>query len=177
MAHNNLKRIFIGLPISTLGPFAVQGINWTKKENHHLTLRFLGNVDNEKIPALSQAIAEITKEINAFTINFKSIGLFPTSHPHCLIVHITLNEALATLFYQINEACNKLGFQPNKRPFIPHVTLARFKHPPELTKLNNSIQLPETETINEVILYESQTTSDGSIYKQITVERLKPPFQ
>lgn len=174
-------RIFIGLPISTNTRSIISNIcdtlkhipvKWIKSENWHITLRFLGETPVKKIPELELALTEIIQQINPFTLEFKTLNMFPLINPHCLVIYVALDESLAKLFYQINQTCDALGFQPDLRPFLPHITLAKFNSPPKLPALNN-LALPITETVNQVILYESKNDiKEGSAYYTVSCYQL-----
>lgn len=106
----------------------LDGARWTRPEQLHLTLRFLGDTDAEQVPVLEAAFAEIT--VSPLALRFDDLAAFPSPRqPHVLVAQVAPNDALLDLQRQIETAVQALGWEPEDRPFRPHVTLARLKRP------------------------------------------------
>ncbi len=105
----------------------LDGVRWTRPAQLHLTLRFLGDTDAARIPDLEAALAEIAAPRLALRLGGLTAFLSPR-RPRVLVARVAPDEALAELQRQIEEAVQALGWEPEERPFRPHVTLARLKH-------------------------------------------------
>lgn len=142
-------------------------LSWIKDNNLHITLRFLGETPQQKIPQLVDAVKTALQNIKPFNIELTAIRPFPTSRPHLLIRTATLSKELATLFYAIDETCQQQGFSPDRRPFVPHITLARSENqlkitPVQLSKIENN-----SFAVTAVNLFESKTMPTGSVYTSL----------
>lgn len=166
------KRLFIALdlpPASSNEIYgiceSIKGIRWTKREQLHLTLAFLGSTDIEIIPRLAEELSSVRFE--PFELAISGTSFFRSK-----IFYLDLNESvvLNSLKKQIDESVFKvLGLEPSTKDFIPHITLARLKHRLSSKKYETLTHvfeqvLPVTFTVNKFILYESKTYSSGAVH-------------
>jgi len=146
--------IAIVLPLNIKGALLrIQGklkailpkISWTKQENLHLTLKFLGEISPEQISNIKQIIAEITKTTAGFKIKFETLGVFPNITRPRLIwtgtnqVPSELKQIVERLELKLAES----GIPKENRLFCNHVTLGRIKNninPIELEKALNKVR-------------------------------------
>ncbi len=107
---------------------------WTRPDNIHLTIKFLGNIPVADVKKLSQAAARAVKSVTPFKLTAERCGAFPThGPPRVLWVGITDSSAqLARLYERLEEECAAAGFPKETRPFHPHLTLARSAPSPVL---------------------------------------------
>ena len=169
-----MKRLFVALAIPdavarslTLLQGGVPGARWQTREQMHLTLRFIGEVDGRDARALDDALAGI--DVPAFELQLHSVGQFGNKQPHALWAAVRKNEMLEHLQRKVDNAIRKVGQPQDAHKFLPHVTLARLRHP-DLDKLREWLTahalFTSTEfTVNSFCLYSSKLTSDGSIYR------------
>ncbi len=149
------------------------GVRWVRGENQHLTLKFLGEIDEEqkrKIVPLLNCVAERFSEIR---VSLKGIDGFPKKQVARVIV-ITLTdgvEELKNLSGAIEDELAKIGFEKENREFVPHITLGRRKNPKPI-KDTFPIE-PLQFVMDEIVLYKSILTPSGSIYEPIWKTRLK----
>jgi 2'-5' RNA ligase len=125
----------------TLRPFAERfEPRWTRPEQMHLTLKFLGDVATESIGELSQLVAASEAPLAAF----ERVATFPdTRRARVLVVELKpSDERLADMARQLDERAAAFGVARERRPFRPHLTLARFKQPGNATFLLESAVLP-----------------------------------
>lgn len=140
-------RCFIGLPLppahmraldlaaGRLAGALASRIGFTRPENWHLTLRFLGDVAPEALPGLKQALAGV--RLAPFELELGAAGCFPPlprtgrgRPPQTLWVGLSRGvENCAALASDINQALARAGFPPEDRPLRPHVTLGRVRAP------------------------------------------------
>lgn len=100
------------------------GIVWQQYRNLHFTLNFIGAVDRAELPALSEALAGIKE--SAFSLRLKGVGYFGSAtRPRVLWAGVAASDALNQLQQQALHALKNAGFQPDERPYHPHVTLGR----------------------------------------------------
>lgn len=101
-------------------------VKWTKLENLHLTVAFLGFVSEDSLFEISQKVDEATKKNKIFDIDFDRIGLFPSvSEPRAVAI---LGEASEELKNLVNDIEMTLGLSTvSKKTFRPHITLGRVR--------------------------------------------------
>jgi 2'-5' RNA ligase len=103
---------------------------WVTPDHIHLTLRFLGNMPDESVPPLLQAIEQAAQGQTAFPLRARALGCFPhPARPRVLWVGLDdPKQALGRLNERLMAALTPLGFPPEDRPFRPHLTLARVQN-------------------------------------------------
>ncbi len=118
-------------------------VRWVAAKNIHLTLKFLGEIDNVKAETVCQFIQAESQSIHPFELNVSGIGAFPTPHrPRVIWVGVQAPHALADLANGIEQATQQLGFKGEERAFSPHLTLGR---------LSQNASLQEIQAIAEVL--------------------------
>lgn len=102
-------------------------VRWVAPSNIHLTLKFLGNAESSRVPALQQALARVAAQNAPFTLRARGLGCFPnTRRPNTVWVGLDGElQRAALLVQQINDECAALGFARDQRGFTPHLTLGR----------------------------------------------------
>jgi 2'-5' RNA ligase len=180
------KRLFVGLRVSVGTANALAGaaetlarrardagadIRWVAPVNYHLTLKFLGWTREDAIGEIVDALESSAAQVPRFTIKCARIGGFP-SIDKASVLWAGVEEqsgALAQLAKQIEDGTARLGFAPEKRSFHPHVTLGRLRE----TRPLKEVVLPLSEQmfgdtrIDSLTLFESETKSSGSVYKEL----------
>ena len=103
------------------------GIKWVPLDNLHLTLKFLGDVDNTEVPDICNALSDICDQYDPFMLHFKGTGGFPNlDKPR--ILYAGVNDptgALVEMVGRIETSLADLGFKPEPRDYRPHLTLGR----------------------------------------------------
>jgi RNA 2',3'-cyclic 3'-phosphodiesterase len=156
----------------------VPGARWQTREQLHLTLRFIGEVDGRDAAALDDALAAIRAP--AFTLQLHAVGQFGGRQIHTLWAGLRRNETLDYLQRKVDNAIRRVGKPQDTHKFTPHVTLARLRNPEPgkvlewLTHhaLYTSVEFP----VDAFCLYSSKLTSDGSIYRVEQEYSLQTPF-
>lgn len=162
--------------LSELKP-AAGDLRWVRPESMHITLKFMGHVEESQLAPVRQALASV--HVNkAVEMNFQGLGFFPNQRrPRVLWIGIHANPALAQLAGQIETSLEPLGIQRENRPFSPHLTLARFPHGGSSRNLKSLQErmaaLPSKEfgyiCTREFHLIQSQLSPSGAKYT--TLER------
>ncbi len=158
---------------------AVQ-VSWTKVGNLHLTLQFLGYVEEPTIPKISEALAVEAKEHNVFEVPVGGAGAFPNEQtPRVLWVGCRDPAGqLNALAKDVQAAMTVFGFQPEQREFTAHLTLGRVKSPrPDaaLTRALDSIKdcFCGIVRVDVIHLFQSELHPAGSIYTKLSSHELK----
>ena len=153
----------------------VPGARWQKREQLHLTLRFIGEVDGAKAAAIDDALALISAP--AFALELKAVGSFGGRIPRDLWAGVKPCESLGHLQRKIESSLQRIGLEPDGRKYTPHVTLARLKGAQNgrvadfLT--DHALYASGAFAADGFILYSSKMTSDGSIYRAEKAYRLE----
>ena len=103
-------------------------IRWVPAENLHLTVRFVGHVQDDRVPALLDALTP-PLDIAPFAVELAGCGVFPPSGaPRVIWIGLTVGlPGLAALHEEFDRRLAPFGFEPERRPFSAHLTLARIK--------------------------------------------------
>ena len=144
------------------------GARWVKPENLHLTLRFLGEVDNLAAADVDDALAKI--HCPGFDLALNGVGHFGEGRKlRALWVGVEANPDLMRLQEKIEQALIRVGLPPEPRKFKPHVTLARFKSNPgarlQTYLADHNLLRAGPIAMESFDLYSSFTSADGAIYR------------
>jgi 2'-5' RNA ligase len=144
---------------------------WVPPDHIHLTLRFLGNVPDESVPSLLQAIEQASQGQIAFPLRARVLGCFPRpARPRVLWVGLEdPSQTLRRLNERLIAALTPLGFPPEERPFHPHLTLARIQNGSPARQLLPLLQAYQNRDFGEflvthIYLVKSQLQRTGSLY-------------
>lgn len=125
-------RLFTALEIPDLSAsrlMAMQdgprGLRWQPREALHITLAFIGEIEEPQAADLDAELARIASP--GFDVRLKGAGVFGAAKPHALWAGVALSAPLEALFEKNQSAMRRAGLQPEKRRYVPHVTLARAK--------------------------------------------------
>lgn len=144
-------------------------IRWTRVENLHLTLKFLGNIERKQVEPILEVLNKLVGTQPPLHLTVQGLGAFPNSRrPRVLWVGLK-GEGLSELVESIETSLMPLDFPPDDRAFTPHLTLGRIRSPrgwdrvSALMKAYENMSFGES-TIEEVTLYQSTLRPDGAIY-------------
>jgi 2'-5' RNA ligase len=129
-------RLFVGLELAPALrarladlEIGLPGAHWVPEDNLHLTLRFIGEVNEDTANDLHDALLGVRGE--AFTLSVTGTGTFETGRrPHTLWAGVAKSDPLARLQGKIETALVRAGCEREARKFMPHITLARLKGTP-----------------------------------------------
>jgi len=94
----------------------------------HLTLKFLGDMDEKLVPGIREAMIASVEGVPPFQVRFQSVGAFPArSRPRVVWVGVKNVDPLISIAERLDERLSSLGFEREKRLFSPHLTVARAK--------------------------------------------------
>lgn len=152
---------------------AGEQVKWVEPNNLHLTLKFLGDTLPSQVDEIGEELNQAAKLFFAFTFRLEGLGFFKSrGMPRVLFVHINEGEVLQHLADEIDSRLAKLGYQPEKRPFKPHLTLARIKYLKNKKVFYEAVEkyrstFMQTTEINELVFYRSILKPHGPEYKSI----------
>ena len=145
---------------------------WTRPEGIHLTLKFLGEISSRQESQVKETLSRMER-FEKFTVRVQGFGFFPEAkRPRVFWAGLDAPHALAKLAAQVENAMATVGFPPENRPFKPHLTLARFKIPRPVPKLEALLAewddaLVGTFEVSEFHLWESRLLPGGSEYHKL----------
>ncbi|MGY6534857.1 MAG: RNA 2',3'-cyclic phosphodiesterase [Pararhodobacter sp.] len=150
------------------------------RENFHVTLVFLGAQRPEALEALHEVLEHMHP--NGFTLRLNELGVFGGDQPRNLHATLTREPALDALQAKLERAARMIGMKPEKRRFVPHVTLARFRQgegdPGVLAAAMQATgALDRTPFVAERYgLFRSHLRPDGATYDLLTEYPLAAPL-
>jgi 2'-5' RNA ligase len=147
---------------------------WSRANNIHLTLKFLGDIPQASVPNLSAAASRAVVRIAPFTIRLEQTGVFPP-HGSPRVLWIGVNDCegkLGELHKRLETECEKDGFSRESRAFHPHLTIARLRKPQDartLASAHKEMEFePEEIVVSELLVIRSELSSAGSRYTTIS---------
>jgi RNA 2',3'-cyclic 3'-phosphodiesterase len=156
------------------------GARWVKPENLHLTLKFIGYYDPEKMERLTGEVHQAAERGPGFRVRFGEPGAFP-SNKRARVIWIAMAEGsreAGNVASKLDARLEKVGVKREGRPFAGHLTLARLKQPFDsidyLENLGNRLDGLQDMAfdVSEIILYESILSPKGPTYKPLERMRL-----
>lgn len=156
------------------------GWRWVRPTNLHLTLRFYGETGEQVHEALVESVARLAKTEQPTEIRLEGWGAFPgSSRPRVLWIGLGGDvDTLARLAGRAEEEAVRLGFEPERRPFRPHLTVARAE------RRGGRPRLPQDETrgelrpgavpVDRIVLYRSHLGPGGPAYEEVLEAPLGP---
>jgi len=156
-----------------------KAVRWTRTESIHLTLQFLGDVAPGKVEAIAEALRGVGAGQAPFTIQLKELGVFPNpGRPRVVWVGVAEpSGALVALQKGVTQALEPLGFEPEKRPYSPHLTIGRADRRAgrqDLAEVGELVTRTEVGTLGQVhvehvVLMKSDLQPGGAVYTPLAV--------
>lgn len=168
-----MPRLFTGLELPldvrtrlSLLSAPLSGAKWVEAENLHLTLRFLGDIDNRTADEFIESIVPFTVE--PFEMTLSGLGVFGSQRPDVIWVGAEPKDLLARLNHWHERAARAAGLEPDTRPFVPHVTLARLRHarPLEVAQFlegRGKVELPPFR-VSRLAIFSARPGTGGGPY-------------
>ena len=174
-----MPRLFIAIDLPAALKESLAGLTrelpaarWVGRGEIHLTLRFIGEVEEERGAAIKSALASLG--FASFPLTMQGVGHFPPAgRPRVLWVGLERCDPLMQLQREIELALLDAGIPPDQRPFSPHLTLARLKDTPwdavaKFEARHAGLCLPPFP-VGEFILYSSILSRQGALHSKEAV--------
>jgi 2'-5' RNA ligase len=157
-----------------------KNVRWVKAQAMHLTLKFLGEISEDKLTKVKSVMASIAQDYPSFRLSLKGTGRFPPGarHPRVIWIGIEMNELLEKIHTRLDYELQKIHFPRENRKFHPHLTLGRIKSSHNLGPILEKLeQNKETDfgdmTVNKIILFKSTLKPGGAEYTNLSEFSLK----
>lgn len=149
---------------------------WVEMQNLHLSLKFLGEVAEDKIKKIEEIISVVGKKYITLELSLENFGFFPNEkHPRVFFVATDKEEELKKIYSEIEDALRGTGFEKEER-FKSHITLARFRSAKNIEILRKQIESTIVKgkfPANEIALFKSALTPQGPVYEKTFSASLK----
>ncbi len=176
---NDAVRARIAELLRELEPLA-RGIKWVRPHSMHLTLKFLGEQPENKLPALLEALAAAPTP-GPLELKFRGLGCFPNDrHPRVFWLGVEAPPELAQLAADVDRAMEPLGIEREPRKFSAHLTIGRLKEGGNLSMLWSKWEAHRADdfgqiTAPEFFLYQSRLSPAGAEYTKLRAFPLSGP--
>ncbi len=176
-------RVFIGIELDNDGKEQIASqvkrlqkefprLKWVQQENYHLTLKFLGDVEERKIEVLKKNLQKATIGLKPISITLHGLGAFPkVQNPRVLWIGVREGaSSLKRLHRSMEEGLRELGFPKEEKSYHPHLTLARCRKsiPAGLTEGILRFSMDElTFNADHITLFKSRLTPRGPLYTKL----------
>lgn len=157
-------------------------VRWVNVGNIHLTLKFLGDTSRSDLEKLKRYLNEEVAGKKPFEIGVSGLGVFGGfSRPRVVWVGVKDNGKLLSLHSSVERVASRMGSEPERRPFAPHLTLGRVQHrisKSDKGRIRQEILSHEkldfgTMQVNYLHCFESQLKSTGAVYRSLFSVKLK----
>ena len=177
-----MKRLFLALKIKPSEKFLElyyklkrslkeDKIKWVDHGNIHLTLKFFGETEEDRIPEIKDAIENALPDVNSFDLYMEKCGIFGSSYkPRVIWFGFRESDELLSLYHYLKAALEAIGFEYDRQNFVPHLTIGRIKYVNDKNYFQKVIEpykemAIQKEKIQKVVLYESILRPQGPEYK------------
>jgi 2'-5' RNA ligase len=150
-------------------------VKWVEPENLHLTLKFLGEVPEEQIQNIVEALRAVAQKFEPFSLTVRGVGGFPDlRRPRVLWVGVEATNPLMRLQQLVEQAMEKLGFEPEERAYHPHITIGRVKGMAGIDKVRAILSEHAdicfgTVLIKHLTLFRSDLSREGPTYTPLAL--------
>jgi len=168
-----MMRLFVGLALpqslkDRLAPMmaGLPGAHWVPPENLHMTLRFVGEVDEREAALLDEILSTIERP--SFELQVAGCGIFAQRRgPEAVWIGVASTPPLVDLQAAVERAVVRAGFAPEEKRFRPHITLARLRDTPQ-PRLQSFVAghnlFKESVPVEEFVLFSSKLGSGSPVY-------------
>ena len=144
---------------------------WARRPALHLTLKFLGDVEESELPEVVAAVRRASSRVSSFSFDTRSLGAFPSpARPRVLWVGIEPAEGLLALHGELEGELEELGFERERRRFRPHITLGRIRDPRAESVqdvLDDLVAPAERVVVTEVRVMRSTLRPGGALHELV----------
>jgi 2'-5' RNA ligase len=166
---------------SAIAPLRAEApeIAWVPVAKRHLTLKFLGDVGEERLDGLVALADRVARQHRAFSMQLAGLGAFPNFRRARVVwIGVEHEAKLELLHHDLEVAGESEGFEIEGRAFRPHVTLARVRAPMDveqarrLARVARKVDFSANVDVGEITLFESMLAPSGASYRRIHAAQL-----
>lgn len=146
-------------------------LKWVPKDNFHLTLKFIGDVESRQVPKMAEGLKRTVQGRKPFTVNLAGLGGFPQIHfPKVIWIGVNQGrEGLIQLQTAVEDALVVQGFDRETRSYSPHLTLARSRDHTDLKAVGDVLKrfrqpVTQEELVQSIRIMKSNLRRGGPIY-------------
>lgn len=152
---------------------------WERVEKMHITMKFLGEVDEHQLTKIQDTLTQTVKDFRPFEISIEGTGAFPPRGvPRILWLGVEdESETLLLIQERLENEFAKIGFKKETRKFHPHITLARIRTPDGAKGLREKHEQLDFQSeafmVSEIFLIKSQLSPSGSQYTKLSSHKFR----
>ena len=157
-----------------------KAVRWVRKENIHITLRYIGSTAPGEVEKINRLLSEIVGQNSDLSLNISGTGCFPKKErPRILWLGVDGDVVeLKLLVEMINSEMDQLGYPQEERNYSPHISIGRIRYPQKVTPDVTDFLSAEYEAISwnipKIIFYQSELLPSGAIYSILGTHNLNP---
>jgi 2'-5' RNA ligase len=143
-------------------------VKWVSFDNLHITLKFLGEIAEERKNEIGPLLQGVADRYGSFSITLRQYGCFPNAR-RPRVIWIGVNQGsqfLSNLAHDVDDALTGCGFVPEEH-FHPHLTIGRVKRPCSIDNILNQEYISEPFIVTTLVLFKSTLTPRGSVYQAL----------
>ncbi len=174
-------RLFIAIPLHLAGiksdliprfqkALPRESISWSKPENLHQTLIFLGETPENLIPQIMDIMDAVAYDFDPFMLTVEDTGIFGSSYdPKVIWAGVQPVALLTEIHNALSNALQEVGYKPDRQNFVPHLTVGRVRKKPDKKRLQTIMEKTAgvtfyTQNVDELVLFESKLAPQGAEY-------------
>ena len=157
-----------------------KAVKWVRKENIHITLRFIGPTAPGEVDKINRLLREISGQNSDLSLTVSGTGCFPKKErPRILWLGVNGDVAeLKLLVEMIRSEMDQLGYPQEEHNYSSHITIGRIRYPqkvtPDITDFLTAQYEPVLWNVPKIILYQSELLPSGPLYSILGTHSLKP---
>lgn len=149
-------------------------VKWVSPENIHLTVKFIGHIENEALIDLNKVINDAVSGIEPFSISIGNIGAFPNLNKPRVVFACVQEQgnSLFNIYERLDKGVESLGIKKESKKYVGHITLGRVKSQRNISRLINTLNSGAEyhfgcEKITSLSLIQSRLTPTGPLYTRL----------
>jgi len=150
---------------------SLRNIEWVRPETFHVTVKFIGAVDDGLVPAIVECLRASAASL-PFELAARGIGTFPATTRKAGVVWVGIGDPsgkLVALAADVDRHLAPLGVAPERRPYSPHLTIGRAPRGGRVLELPDNSRATDfgSNEVREIVLYRTETLQGGVHYTRI----------
>ena len=148
----------------------VDGVKWVSPDNLHLTMKFLGEVSEDRLDAVKQCVGNVAGGCSPFMVELAHMGVFPDPHePRVIWIGVDNGlDQLLEMYQDLEDCLESIGLDRDEKTFSPHLTIGRVKRH---TRIGLPTGIPEFDEVSfeadRLSVIRSTLTPSGPIYETL----------